>query len=45
MIRANISKNMGAIMAKCLNGLDIDIANIVELHYYLDIEDMIHMAI
>jgi hypothetical protein len=32
-------------MARFLNGLNKDIANVVELQYYMRIEDMIHMAV
>jgi hypothetical protein len=45
MIRANIFKDREAIMARFSNGLNRDIVNVVELHYYLEIEDMVHMAI
>jgi hypothetical protein len=39
MIRANIEDDRQATMARFLNGLNRDIANMVEL------EDMVHMAI
>jgi hypothetical protein len=39
MIRANIEDDRQATMARFLNGLNRDIANVVEL------EDMVHMAI
>jgi hypothetical protein len=45
MIRANFFKDREAIMARFLNGLNRDIVNVVELHYYLEIEDMVYMAI
>ena len=31
-------------MARFLNGLNRDIANIVELQHYVELEDMVHMA-
>jgi hypothetical protein len=31
-------------MARFLNGLNRDIANVVELQHYVDLEDMVHMA-
>ena len=31
-------------MAQFLNGLNKDITNIVELHHYVELEDMVHMA-
>ena len=39
MIWANVEEDREAIVAKFLNGLNRDIANVVEL------EDMVHMAI
>ena len=32
-------------MARFLNGLNRDIANVVELQHYVELEDMVHMAI
>uniref|UniRef100_A0A2N9EMT7 Reverse transcriptase n=1 Tax=Fagus sylvatica TaxID=28930 RepID=A0A2N9EMT7_FAGSY len=34
-----------ATMARFLNGLNRDIANVVELQHYVELEDMVHMAI
>jgi len=34
-----------AIMARFLNGLNRDIANVVELQHYVELEDMVHIAI
>ena len=31
------------IQAKFLNGLNRDIANVVELQHYVELEDMVHM--
>ncbi|XP_044465446.1 uncharacterized protein LOC123195704 [Mangifera indica] len=44
MIRANIEEDREATMARFLSGLNRDIANLVELHHYVDFEDMVHMA-
>ncbi|KAL4318322.1 hypothetical protein GQ457_18G007920 [Hibiscus cannabinus] len=44
MIRANIDEDREATMARFLTGLDPDIANVVELQHYIDIDDMVHMA-
>ncbi|KAL2505510.1 Retrotrans gag domain-containing protein [Abeliophyllum distichum] len=44
MIRANVEENREATLAKFLNGLNKDIANIVKLHHYVDLEDIVHMA-
>jgi len=44
MIRANVVEDREATMARFLNGLNRDIANIVELHHYMELEDMVHMA-
>jgi hypothetical protein len=31
-------------MARFLNGLNRDIANVIELQHYVELEDMVHMA-
>ncbi|XP_044497617.1 uncharacterized protein LOC123219690 [Mangifera indica] len=40
MIRANIEEDREATMAHFLSSLNRDIANLVELHHYIDFEDM-----
>ncbi|KAL4284496.1 hypothetical protein GQ457_16G022130 [Hibiscus cannabinus] len=45
MIRANVEEDREATMARFLAGLNRDIAEKVELQHYVEIEDMIHMAI
>ncbi|RVX10156.1 Transposon Ty3-G Gag-Pol polyprotein [Vitis vinifera] len=45
MIRANVEEDREATMAGFLNGLNRDIANVVELQHYVELEDMVHMAI
>ena len=45
MIWANVKEDREATMAKFLNGLNRDIANVVELQHYVELEDMVHMAI
>ena len=44
MIRANVEEDREATMARFLNDLNRDIANIVELQHYVELEDMVHMA-
>ena len=44
MIRANVVEDREATMARFLNGLNRDIANVVELKHYVEVEDMVHMA-
>uniref|UniRef100_A0A2N9H2J3 Retrotransposon gag domain-containing protein n=1 Tax=Fagus sylvatica TaxID=28930 RepID=A0A2N9H2J3_FAGSY len=44
MIRANIEEDREATMAKFFSGLNRDIANIIELQHYVEVEDMVHMA-
>ena len=44
MIRANIDEDREATMARFLSGLDPNIASTVELQHYVEIEDMVHMA-
>ena len=45
MIRANLEEDKEATMARFLSGLNREVANLVELHHYVDLEDMVHMAI
>ncbi|XP_040953670.1 uncharacterized protein, partial [Gossypium hirsutum] len=45
MIRADVEEDREATMARFLAGLNRDIANIVELHHYVEVIDMVHMAI
>jgi hypothetical protein len=44
MIRANVVKDREATMDRFLNRLNRDIANVVELQRYVELEDMVHMA-
>ena len=44
MIQANVVEDGEAIMARFLNGLNRDIANVVELQHYVELEDMVQMA-
>jgi hypothetical protein len=44
MIRTNIIKDREATMASFLNGPDMEIANVVELQHYMELEDMVHMT-
>jgi hypothetical protein len=44
MIRANVEEHREATMARFLSGLNRDIANVIELQHYVEIEDMVHMA-
>ena len=45
MIWANIEEDREATMVRFLNGLNRDIANVVKLQHYMELEDMVHMAI
>ncbi|XP_052478596.1 uncharacterized protein LOC128034054 [Gossypium raimondii] len=45
MIRADVEEDREATMARFLAGLNRDIANIVELQHYVEVTDMVHMAI
>ncbi|KAK8553269.1 hypothetical protein V6N13_105187 [Hibiscus sabdariffa] len=45
IMRANIVEDREATMARFLAGLNTEIANIVELQHYVELEDMVHMAI
>ena len=44
MIRANVEEDREATMARFLYGLNRNIDNIVELRHYVELEDMVHMA-
>jgi hypothetical protein len=39
-----MSEDREATMARFLNELNRDIANVVELQHYMELEDMVHMA-
>ena len=45
LIRANVEEDREATMARFLNGLNRDIANIVELQHYVEMEDLLHIAL
>ena len=45
MIKANIEEDREATMARFLHGLNKNIANVVELQNYVELEDMLHKAI
>ena len=45
MIRTNVEKDREATIARFLNGLNWDIANVMELQHYVELVDMMHMAI
>ncbi|KAH9687341.1 hypothetical protein KPL70_014729 [Citrus sinensis] len=44
MIRVNIEEEREATMARFLHGLNQDIANVVDLQHYVELEDMVHMT-
>ena len=44
-IRANVEEDREATMARFLNELNRDIANVVQLQHYVELKDMVHMAI
>ncbi|GKV11623.1 hypothetical protein SLEP1_g22864 [Rubroshorea leprosula] len=43
MVRANVEEDREETMAWFLHGLNRDIVNVVELQYYVELEDMVHM--
>ena len=45
LIRAQIERSQEATMARFLHGLNRGIQDIVELHHYTSLEDLIHQAI
>ena len=44
MIRASVIKDREATMVRFVNGLNRDIANVVNLQHCVKLEDMVHMA-
>ncbi|PKI26365.1 hypothetical protein CRG98_048946, partial [Punica granatum] len=44
MIRVNVEEDREATMARFISGLSREIANIVELHHYVELEELVHMA-
>jgi hypothetical protein len=44
MIMVNVVEDKKAIMVRFLNRLNREITNVVELHHYIKVEDMVHMA-
>jgi len=44
MIRANVIEDQEATMARFLNGLNRDTANVIELQHCVELEDMVHIA-
>ena len=44
MIQVNVMEDREAIMARFLNGLSRDKANKVKLHHYMELKDIMHMA-
>ena len=45
LIRAQIEESQEATMARFLHGLNREIQDIIELHHYASLEDLIHKAI
>jgi hypothetical protein len=44
MIQANVEEDREATMTRFLNGLNRDIANLVQLQHNAELEDILHMA-
>jgi hypothetical protein len=44
VIRADVKEDMKDIMARFMNGLNCDIAHIVELHIYMELKEIVHMV-
>ena len=45
MIQASVEEDKEPTISRFLNGLNRVIANVVELQYYVELEDIVHMAI
>jgi hypothetical protein len=44
MIKANMAEDRKATMIRFLNELNREIANVVKLQHYVEVEDMVYMA-
>ena len=44
MIKANVEEDREATMARFLRGLNKNIADVVELQHYMEIEEMVNLA-
>jgi hypothetical protein len=45
MIKANVEKDREATMPRFLHGLNREIADVVEMQYYVELTDMVHQSI
>jgi hypothetical protein len=45
MIRVNVNEDEEVTMSRFLNCLNRDIANVVELQSYVELEELVHLAI
>jgi hypothetical protein len=45
MIRANVNEDEEVTMSRFFNSLNRDIANVVELQSYVELEELVHLAI
>lgn len=45
MIQADISEDREATMSRLLGGLSLDIQDRLEMHHYVDLEEILHKAI
>lgn len=45
MIRENIEEDCHATITKFLVGLNCEVVDVVELHHYVELEEMVHMTI
>jgi len=45
LIRANVNEDEEVTMSMFFNGLNRDITNVVELQSYVELEELVHLAI
>lgn len=45
MIRVNVEEDKEATMTRSLSCLNIETANVIELQHYMELRDMVHIAI
>ena len=43
--RLDLEEEHEVTLARFLNGLCKDVADVVELHHYVELEDLVHLAI
>ena len=45
LVRANIEEDIEDTMARFLNGLNLDIRDVIELQEYVELDELLHKAV